>query len=168
MVRKLPAHLLSILLLAGGGTAHAQSDAEDRTLERAGKIASQPARDVGISSEKIAPVLQAAVEGTYREPGNGRCNAVARELGQLNDALGPDFDGPQRGDDKVTQLAEAGGEMVVNSLIPFRGIVREVSGAAAKDRRKRAAINAGIARRGYLRGLAAAKGCKLPVAKAGR
>jgi hypothetical protein len=68
----------------------------------------------------------------------------------------------------VTQLAEAGGAMVVNSLIPFRGIVREVSGAAAKERRMRAAVNAGLARRGYLRGLAATKGCRLPARSARR
>ncbi len=82
---------------------------------------------------------------------------------QLNAALGPDFDGDQRGDDRATQLAQAGGEMVVNSLIPFRGVVREISGAAAADARRVAALNAGLARRGFLRGLAHERRCKVPV-----
>jgi len=53
---------------------------------------------------------------------------------------------------------------VVNSLIPLRGLVREVSGAAPADRRLEAAIDAGLARRGYLRGLAVSRGCRLPAA----
>ena len=40
----------------------------------------------------------------------------------------------------------------MNGPIPFRGIVREVSAAAAQQRRLAAAVNAGYARRGYLHG----------------
>jgi hypothetical protein len=161
MVRKLPAFLLFILL-AGASAAHAQpAEKDDRTVERAEKIVSQPARDVGIGNETIPPILQWAVSAPYA-PAKGRCAAIVSELKDLNAALGPDFDALGKGDDKATQLAEAGGAMLVNSLIPFRGVVREVSGAAAKDRRMLAAVNAGIARRGYLRGLAAARGCKMP------
>jgi hypothetical protein len=39
--------------------------------------------------------------------------------------------------------------------------VREISGAAPAERRLQAAVTAGVARRGYLRGQAAAKGCKI-------
>ncbi len=46
----------------------------------------------------------------------------------------------------------------MNSLIPFRGLVREVSGAGPAERRLNAAIDAGIARRGFLRGLQRAEG----------
>ena len=51
--------------------------------------------------------------------------------------------------------------MIVNSLIPFRGLVREVTGAAPAERRLQAAIGAGLARRGYLRGLAETRHCKM-------
>ena len=50
--------------------------------------------------------------------------------------------------------------------------VRE-RGAAPAERRLQAAVTAGIARRGYIRGMAAAKGCKIapiapePAAKGG-
>ena len=50
---------------------------------------------------------------------------------------------------------------MVNSLIPFRGIVREVSGAAPAERRLAAAIDAGFARRGFLRGVLSARGCRV-------
>ena len=53
------------------------------------------------------------------------------------------------------------GRTVVNSLIPFRGLVREISGAAPAERRLNAAIQASFARRGFLRGVATGRGCKL-------
>ena len=58
------------------------------------------------------------------------------------------------------RLAEAGGKAVVNSIIPFRGLVREVSGAAPAQRQLNAAIDAGLARRGYLRGVARGRNCR--------
>ncbi len=164
MVRKtaLIAPLVLLLALAGAGAALAQKEGEDKdTLDRAGHIATQPVRDVGLSKDKIPPVLQSAVDTVYAVP--KRCRELVAELTELNAALGPDFDSPPaKGDDKATLIAQAGGEFVVNSLIPFRGLVREVTGAAAADRRKVAALNAGLARRGFLRGLAAERRCKLP------
>ncbi|MEK7111976.1 MAG: hypothetical protein AAB875_01485, partial [Patescibacteria group bacterium] len=64
-------------------------------------------------------------------------------------------------EDRTSKIAEGVGKSLVNSLIPFRGVVREISGAAPAERRLRAAIAAGLARRGYLRGMASAKGCKI-------
>jgi hypothetical protein len=49
---------------------------------------------------------------------------------------------------------------VVNSIIPFRGVVRELSGSAEADRRLQAATDAGIARRGFLRGVQRIRGCR--------
>ena len=57
-------------------------------------------------------------------------------------------------------LAEAGGKTVVNAIIPFRGLVRELTGAAPADRRLNAALDAGYARRGFLRGVHAKQGCR--------
>jgi len=164
MLRK-PALIASLGLFAAlAGTAQAQPDAEDKTFERAGHIASQPVRDVGLSKDKIPPVLQNAFDMPYVAPARG-CGALVAELTELNAVLGRDFDDvPAKGDDKATQIAQAGGEMLVNSLIPFRGLVREVSGAAGAERRRLAAVNAGLARRGFLRGLARERRCKLPPA----
>lgn len=51
---------------------------------------------------------------------------------------------------------------VVASFIPFRGILRELSGAAGQERDWRAAIYAGSVRRGFLKGLGQQKGCAYP------
>ncbi len=51
---------------------------------------------------------------------------------------------------------------VVGSFIPFRGVVREVSGAAGNERDARAAVMGGMVRRSYLKGLGEGRGCDYP------
>ncbi len=135
---------------------------EDGTMKRAGEIATQPVRDVGLSKKKIPPILVSASNAPYARASGKKCAGISSEIAQLNDALGPDFgqSGGKKGS-KVGSIAGAGGEAIVNTFIPFRGLVREVSGAASADRRLQAAVNAGLARRGYLRGVGQARGCRI-------
>ena len=87
---------------------------------------------------------------------------MAQALADLDEVLGPDYMVERLGsENKAGKIAEAGGRAVVNSIIPFRGIVREVTGAAAADRAMASAVDAGIARRGFLRGLQTAQGCEV-------
>ena len=157
---------LLIVALSLAGTALAQEQEpkkEDKTLKKAGEIASQPARDVGIGKAKVPEVLAKAVEQPYAPATGKGCKGLIAAISELNDVLGADFGtSSSANENKFGKLAAAGGEAVVNTLIPFRGLVREVSGAAPADRRLDAAVNAGLARRGYLRGIAVTKGCKLP------
>jgi hypothetical protein len=132
---------------------------KDDALDKAGKIVTQPVRDVGIEKTKVDPMLEKIAKQPYAPAGS--CSAIAAELTRLNGALGPDFGADSKAnEDKAEKLALAGGDALVSSLIPFRGLVREVSGAASADRRKAAAISAGTARRGYLRGVAVTKKCR--------
>jgi len=155
--------IAAALLFVPAGAWAEQTGEEKNTFEKAGDIASQPVRDVGIAKSSIPPVLKEAIAAPYATPRRQDCRWLNYELARLNQALGPDFDiedKPQ--EDKVERLAFAGGEMLVNSIIPFRGLVREISGAGPADRRRTAAINAGLARRGYIRGLAHIKSCPPP------
>ena len=146
------------LLLSGTALAQDKDKPRDDTLDRAGEIASQP--------DEIPPVLLKAVENPYATPPSRTCTGLNRGLGELNAVLGDDFvAGKEANENRTGKIASAVGKTVVNSLIPFRGLVREISGAAPAERRLQAAVTAGIARRGYLRGLASAKGCKIaPIA----
>jgi hypothetical protein len=136
---------------------------DDDTAKRAGDIVTQPVRDVGLSKKEIPPILLTATQAPYAAPKGKACSAISGEMAQLNAALGPDFGvGTENNENKVGKIAAAGGSWIVNSLIPFRGLVREVSGAASQERRLAAAVAAGMARRGYLRGLAQSRGCRLP------
>lgn len=139
-----------------------QEEKRDDTLDKAGKIASQPAKDVGLDKDEIPPVLVKAVENPYAPPPSRTCKGLNAAMAELNAVLGADFTvGTQANENRTGKIAEAVGKTIVNSLIPFRGLVREISGAAPAERRLQAAVTAGIARRGYLRGLASAKGCKI-------
>lgn len=158
------AALIALLLVSGGSAmARSQDDAgkgEDRTTKRAGEIVSQPARDVGIDKKKIPPILATAVESPYAAPRGKGCAPIRQEMAELNAVLGPDFgQGTAANESKLGKVADIGGSAIVNSLIPFRGLVREVSGAEAADRRYAAAVSGGMARRGYLHGLAQRQGC---------
>ncbi|MFC3581051.1 hypothetical protein [Sphingomonas hylomeconis] len=153
-MKNLAVSLATLVALSLSVPALAQQKESDEKI--AGRVVSQPARDVGIAKTKIPPVLQRAADATYA-PVSG-CARIAAGISELSEALGPDFGSGESS--KRAGIAELGGSAVVNSLIPFRGVVREVSGAAGAQRRLEQAISAGHARRGYLRGLQSARGCR--------
>lgn len=161
-----------MLMLPGAALAQEQAKPDqakqepekrrDGTLDKAGNIATQPARDIGLDKDEIPPVLLKAVDNPYVMPPSRTCKGLKASLAELNAVLGDDFTvGAKANENRTGKIAEAVGKTIVNSLIPFRGLVREISGAAPAERRLQAAVTAGVARRGYLRGYAAAKGCKI-------
>lgn len=162
--------LLGTALLAAS-TAHAQTKPPATPDEPSGRwgearqkaidIGSQPARDVGMSKREIPPVLVKAFDDPYSLKGLKTCKALAAEVKSLNTTLGPDYVvGNTYEENRGGKLAEAGGKTIINSIIPFRGLVREVTGAAPADRQMNAAVDAGLARRGFLRGVHLKQGCK--------
>ena len=126
--------------------------------QSAGHIVSQPARDVGLEKTKIPPLLVKVSENPYTTEGTGSCAQLSSSIAALTRIIGPDFSSSPAAN--KTNMAKIGGTAVVNSLIPFRGIVRAVSGSSAAEQRKNAAIDAGVARRGFLRGLQVARKCR--------
>ncbi|MCC7268172.1 MAG: hypothetical protein IT546_12670 [Caulobacteraceae bacterium] len=151
------------------GPVEAEMDADHKDGRFAGAaretrdIVSQPARDVGIMRTRIPPVLVEASASPYSLAGLKSCRQLSTEIVALNAVLGPDYGAPppaQRG--RAGAIASAGGRAVVNSIIPFRGVVREVTGAAPAERQYNAAVDAGLARRGFLRGVHQTRKCKTP------
>ena len=129
--------------------------------KKAVDIGTQPVRDVGLSKRDIPPVLAKAFDDPSSLKGLQSCQALAGEVRALNAVLGPDYVvGAEYAENRAGKLAEAGGKTIINSIIPFRGLVREVTGAAPADRQMNAAVDAGLARRGFLRGVHLKQGCK--------
>jgi hypothetical protein len=129
--------------------------------QSAGRIASQPAKDVGVAKTTIPPALIAASDNPYSLKGIKTCRDISAAFHALTDVIGPDFRaGEVKKENRAGKLAEAGGQTVVISLIPFRGLVREVTGAAPAQRRLNRAFDAGYARRGFLRGIHQTRKCK--------
>jgi hypothetical protein len=157
-MKTIVAGMLLPFLLSGAALAQDKPN----TLDKAGNIATQPVRDLGIDKDEISEVLQEAAENPYAPLPSPRCGGLNVALGELNAVLGEDFTvGAETNEDRAGKIAEVVGRSIVNSLIPLRGLLREISGAAPAERRLQAAVTAGIARRGYLRGLASAKGCRI-------
>ena len=126
-----------------------------------GDIATQPLQDANLKTKRIPEVLELARGGPYSTAGLRNCTTIKARIAELDQQLGADFDTPEDlRPDRGKQAADVG-KSVVQGLIPFRGVIREVTGAAAAKREWDAAVDAGIARRGFLRGTATARGCRI-------
>lgn len=123
-------------------------------------VATTPMTDLNIRKDEIPAVLIRAQERPYDVAEMSRCSQLAAAVGELDSLLGDDLDLPQKGEDRLSPGRVA--QSVVGSFIPFRGIIREVSGANDQRRRLDAAIQAGIARRAFLKGYGQARNCRYP------
>lgn len=156
----IPAALIGAALI-GAPSALAQTGPARSGEAVAADIAKTPLRDTNIDRKDIPVALEVAAENPYAALGSRSCSEILVGLAELDRVLGPDFDAGATSEDGTGRMAEGVARGVVASLIPFRGVIRQVSGAADAERRYNAAVDAGIARRGFLRGVAAQRGCRI-------
>lgn len=150
-----------------------QDRGETQTRPNLRDAVTAPLDDLNLKHVNIPDVLKRAVAGPYDMDGLKTCEAIAGEVGRLNEALGPDLDEPPPPDKRTRgqKVRQAAGDAAVGAvgdktrgLVPFRGWVRKLSGAERRDRRVAAAINAGKIRRGYLKGAGMNMNCAPPAA----
>jgi len=170
MLRKLsPAVLAAIFAIAApaafaqGSKVQTTSQANSASLKGA---AQAPLRDLNVMRTEVPAVLVEALADPYARPKTKKCPELVTSIQVLTEALGPDIDAPV---ETEQSLAARGKPMALGAaagfasdLIPFRGVVRQASGAAKHDQYVQQAILAGSARRAYLKGLGEARGCKPP------
>lgn len=146
-------------------------DPQDNRAPNAGEIARdaamQPLVDTNLSKREINALLEEAAANPYSLEGIRRCDDIAFALMRLDDVLGPDVDDldPMTIGQKRRKSAGEITKGLVGGLIPFRGVVREITGAGEAQRRHHAAIEAGLMRRAFLKGYAAARRCEKPTNK---
>lgn len=144
------------------------SDTAVGTVEGTWKAAQTPFEDIGIKREPIPPILQALVKNPYimRTPIN--CADIRREIVALDAVLGADVctsDNPTgMVNSRKGEYIEAGAGMAREQavsfarsyldVLPFRGVVRSISGADKHARDIVRAYEAGKLRRSFLRGIA--------------
>ncbi len=145
--------LVACAALASGAPALSQTLEED-----AEDIAKTPLEDVGIAKDDIPEVLLEAADDPYAQVEKDGCNALVAQIARLDTVLGADYDLAGKENTGLSGKKVAKG--IVGSFIPFRSLVREVSGAAGDRRKAEAAVRAGLARRSYLKGLG--QGCDYP------
>lgn len=125
--------------------------------------ATTPLSDLNVVRADIPEVLRAAQQAPYARPADTSCTGLAAAVAALDEVLGPDLDAPPGASPSLLERGgdAAGGALqrTAEGVIPFRGWVRKLSGAERYARHVAAAITAGGVRRGFLKGVAAAKAC---------
>ncbi len=128
-------------------------------------VAATPVSDLNLRKTEIPALLIAAQEAPYSLDGLRSCPRIASAVGDLDAVLGDDIDIQQVTSNKLNAGKVA--QSVVANFIPFRGIIREISGANNQDRKVQAAFYAGTARRAFLKGVGMQRGCRYPARPAG-
>lgn len=137
-----------------------------------GAAAAAPLQDFNVRPEMIPPVLIQARLNPYEMNDDGRCDVIADEVKRLNAALGPDTDEPSApprsmGDRAADMAADAALDLVrdtATDFIPGRSWIRRLSGAARHSDDVQSAIQAGRARRAFLKGIGMQQNCAPPAA----
>ena len=123
-------------------------------------VVATPVDDLNLRKGKIPALLEAAIADPYDLGGIKTCAQISLAIVELDGILGLDRDIPQDRAEKLSVGRVA--QSAVGSFIPFRGIIREVSGANSHQRKVDDAVEAGIARRSFLKGYGQARGCAYP------
>jgi hypothetical protein len=174
-MRALPLAVLVVLALSGPALAAAPDRGEVEQKDTFRDAATAPLEDLNLKTKGVPEALARARSDPYDIAGLDRCEAIAEEIGRLDGALGRDLDEAPPPDDRtrgqklggaVKDLGVAGVRTETQSVLPFRGWIRKLTGADAAQKKRDAAIQAGRIRRGYLKGVGMRMNCAPPAAPA--
>jgi len=158
-----------------------RADADDSQMRSSternnswGDAFTAPLDDLNLRRTEIPAILANAVVRPYDLAGLDHCEQIASEVSKLDGLLGQDFDEPPPPPDTSTMQQK--GQRAANSaavdavrgatrgIIPFRGLVRQMTGADKHEKEVDRAIQAGKVRRAYLKGVGMNKNCAPPAA----
>ncbi|UDF04019.1 hypothetical protein [Asticcacaulis sp. AND118] len=137
--------------------------------------ATAPLDDLNLRKLEIPAILVTATEKPYDIAGLTTCPALSAEIGRLDEVLGPDLDAliaedtrslTQKGEAMANRGAVSAVRDASTGIIPFRGVVRKLTGAEKHQKAIEAALEAGQSRRAYLKGIGIARNCAPPAAPA--
>lgn len=140
--------------LAALGSSGCASSGRDPAAPVTAAIA-QPLEDLNLVGEDPSELLQRAQAAPLRAPAD--CSAAKRELARLDAALAPHLPLETETDERPAALA---GDVIRSiARLPFRGVVRRLTGAERRAVKQRIAVIAAVQRRGYLMGWLAPPQC---------
>jgi hypothetical protein len=151
-----------MLAVAGcAATTYSHRGGDNRVSDAAG----EPFRDVGWTRENPPEVLIRAAEAPYALPSDTECSAILNEISALDLVLGPDLDRSDELEEEASFDASGLLSGAIGGIIglPYRRIIRRVSGAEGRESVLRDAIRAGMVRRAFLKGVAVAACAPVPV-----
>ncbi|MFB0611246.1 hypothetical protein [Aurantiacibacter poecillastricola] len=146
-------------LMAFAAPAAAQDDVTDESVDMR-DVAMTPLSDLNLARDPIPPILLWAEENPYANEGLETCRNIRKGIADLDAVLGDDIDTEAPDERRLTVTGVA--QSAIGMFIPFRGIIREISGANEHEYEFRQAIAAGLMRRAYLKGLGEARDCPYP------
>ena len=157
----------------------AASDDETSATERAiqqsqdgfGDAAASPLKDVNLIRD-TSPEEFKAIRNPYNVDPEISCEDIAVEVTRLNELLGRDWDIPPPDKKGMSDRAADGASTAfldtvastASGIIPYRGIVRTVTGANSHATNVRKAYERGSHRRTFLKAMGLIKGCEYPAA----
>lgn len=158
--------ILALSLASGGCASTRDGAAPERTppvaTQRSGAMVRGGESGLGISGAVTPPELKAVALAPYALPSPPDCSAMAREILQLDDLLGPDVDVLAAVETRSGAMGRAADRAItgaVRGAIPYRWVLRWMTQAGKLDRELRLAILAATARRGYLKGVRLGLAC---------
>lgn len=154
--------LLLIVSACAGSSDRAQQLSDDIVT---------PVDDLNVTRKEIPQTLK-QLDAVYTAQAPDNCAVIAEEIAALSEVLGPDRDAPDGPDESDADKAkDAASDAAVDAVsdvatgwLPFRGVVRRISGASAYEKRAKDAVLKGMLRRAYLKGAGQAAGCEYPAA----
>lgn len=138
-----------------------------------GEAITAPLRTLNLIKPEVAAALRGAAEAPYALPQPQTCDAIGTEVVALNTALGADLDAiasnastslVDRGSEAANKAAIGALRNAADGLVPYGGLVRQLSGANRAAKEAADARAAGVVRRAYLKGLGQAMKCETPAA----
>jgi hypothetical protein len=148
---------------AQGGQAQGQQI--DAKAEMKG-VLTQPFDDFNLTRTEIPPGLIPIEANPYGMRPNMTCNDIRTEIAYIDGLIGedvgpalPDEDNSIMSEENRTTAARNLARSAASSWIPFRGLVREVTGAESHARAFKEAVLAGFVRRAYFKGIAETRRC---------
>jgi hypothetical protein len=147
------AALIPLMCLLLGACA-TQSGAPVRPGPQEPTLASRAQTGLGLPGPDISELLKTIAVAPYVPPDPMDCAGLDKEIAGLDQVLGPDVDVKAVPEDRGQQMQKAAGDALVG-MVPYRGVVRWMTGAGALERD----VLAAAARRGFLKGLRLAHAC---------
>lgn len=176
----LPVLLLSACSSAGGSASQTASSTRDmvgsvasdaaiQTRDGLAGAAAAPLEDFNLRRREIPPLL-AALKSPYGPPSEMTCPGIMMDIAELDALLGLDWDSGEPDQRLNTEiLADEASDAALDAVrnvstgwIPFRGLVRQATGAQSHEKKYNQAFRIGAQRRAYLKGYGQALDCPLP------
>jgi hypothetical protein len=138
-----------------------------------GDAITAPLRTLNLIKPDVVAALRSAAEAPYAAPQPVTCDAIGAEVLALNTALGADLDAiasntstslADRGSEAANKAAFGALRNAADGLVPYGGLVRQLTGANRAAKEAADARAAGAIRRAYLKGFGQSMKCEAPAA----